>query len=100
MECSAVEVRAAFLATSLAVPTLPYGRSSAIGSLAVKLGGSNLTLMTKSQQRELKVVLAAIGRTLRPESFDDVVRILVYRAQTIADEACAAAAHAQVHKAG
>ena len=56
--------------------------------------------MTKSQQRELKVVLAAIGQTLRPESFDDVVRVLVYRAQTIADEACAIAAPAQVHKAG
>ncbi len=56
--------------------------------------------MTKSQQRELKVVLAAIARTLRPESFDDVVRTLVYRAQTIADEACATAAPAQVHKTG
>jgi len=56
--------------------------------------------MTKSQQRELKVVLAAISRTIRPESFDDVVRMLLYRAQTIADEACAGPAPAQVHKVG
>jgi hypothetical protein len=56
-----------------------------------------LSSMTKAQQRELKSILAAIGRVLRPEALDDVVRLLLYRAQSIADGASASTV---VHKAG
>jgi hypothetical protein len=43
--------------------------------------------MNKQQQRELKAILAALGGVLRPESYDDVARVLLYRAQTLADAA-------------
>jgi hypothetical protein len=56
--------------------------------------------MTKSQQRELKQILAVIGRMVRPESCDDTLRLLLYRAQTLTDDACARAAPAQVSKVG
>jgi hypothetical protein len=56
--------------------------------------------MSKTQQRELKAILAAIGRVLRPESYDDVARILLYRAQTLADSGTTKAAHEAIPKAG
>ena len=86
--------------TPIVVPTSPYGTPSVGSSLAESLGGSILLNMTKSQQRELKTILAVIGRVLSPESHDDVVRLLLYRAQTLADGACANTAHAPVHKTG
>ena len=85
---------------ALAVPTSPYGHASAVSSLAGNLVGFNPLIMTKSQQRELKQILAVIGRMVRPESCDDTLRLMLYRAQTLADEAGARAAPAQVSKVG
>ena len=41
--------------------------------------------MTKTQCRELKTVLLMIASRLSSEVLDDEMRILLYRAQTLAD---------------
>jgi hypothetical protein len=56
--------------------------------------------MSKSQQRELKEILAVIARVLRSKSLDDAVLCLLYRAQTLADGAFTSTVDAQIHKAG
>jgi hypothetical protein len=44
-------------------------------------------MMTKTQIRELKAVLAVFANRLGRDRRDDPLRILAYRAQSIADEA-------------
>jgi hypothetical protein len=56
--------------------------------------------MTKSQQRELKAILAVLGQACRQGSVDDVLQVLIYRAQNIVDNSSTSADHASVRYAG
>jgi hypothetical protein len=56
--------------------------------------------MTKTQLRELKTVLLMIGSRFPAKALDDETRILLYRAQTLADESYAAPVRELVPKVG
>jgi hypothetical protein len=57
-------------------------------------------MMTKSQIRELKDILVVLANRLRADQLDDPVRVLVYRAQSLADAAMRSTGQYPVPKAG
>jgi hypothetical protein len=57
-------------------------------------------MMTKAQIRELKSILVVFASRLHRDSLDDPMRVLVYRALSIADELMRQPASQPVRKAG
>jgi hypothetical protein len=56
--------------------------------------------MTKTQVRELKMILATLASRLRSDALDDPMRMLCYRAQALADDELRVVARDSLSKVG
>lgn len=62
--------------------------------------GRHLSVMTKTQVRELKAILVVFGGRLRVDGLDDPLRVLAYRAQSLLDDAIRTVDERSIRKAG